>query len=178
MKDLIRSEGVENRIFLIRGQKVMFDRDLAELYDIETRALNKAVSRNIDRFPDDFMFQLNEDEFRNLKFHFGTSSWGGTRKLPRVFTEQGIAMLSSVLKSKRAIQVNIIIMRIFVKIRQLLSTHKEILAKLNELEQKTEKNKQKTDKNTADIQLIFNAIREMLAQPAPKTKRIGFLVDQ
>jgi hypothetical protein len=168
MSNLIPVETIESKIFLIRSQKVMLDRDLAELYDIETRVLNKAVTRNLNRFPGDFMFQLNKEEFESLKFHFGTSSWGGTRKLPRVFTEQGVAMLSSVLGSKRAVQVNIIIMRTFVRIRQLLSTHKEILAKLDELEQKTQK-------NTADIQLIFDAIRKMLAVEEKPKGEIGFM---
>ncbi|MCX5727020.1 MAG: ORF6N domain-containing protein [Candidatus Saganbacteria bacterium] len=175
MSNLIPVERMENKIYLIRGQKVMLDRDLAELYKVSTRDLNKAVTRNLYRFPEDFMFQLNKSEFVNLKFHFGTSrlpagkaGWGGTRKLPRVFTEQGIAMLSSVLRSKRAVLVNIAIMRAFVRIGQILSTHKELLRKLDELEKKT-------DKNTADIQLIFKVIRKML-EPEPKTeKKIGFL---
>ncbi len=114
MKALVPQEVIERKIFLIRGQKVMLDKDLAELYGVKTGNLNKAVDRNIDRFPADFMFRLTPIEFKNLIFHFGTSSWGGTRKLPRAFTEQGVAMLSSVLKSKRAIYVNIAIMRAFV----------------------------------------------------------------
>jgi len=101
MKEFIPQERIEQKIFVIRGQKVMLDRDLAELYGILTKNLNKAVSRNTDRFPEDFMFQLTKDEFKNLKFHFGTSSWGGTRKRPYVFTEHGILMLSSVIKSER-----------------------------------------------------------------------------
>src|SRR3972149_4807704 len=118
MKDLI---AIEQAIFLIRGQKVMLDVDLAKLYGVTTFNLNKAVKRNLDRFPEDFMFQLNYQEVRNLIFQFGISSWGGTRKLPRAFTEQGVAMLSSVLKSKRAIQVNIQIMRAFIKLKEMLS---------------------------------------------------------
>ena len=109
-------EIIESKIFYIRSQKVMLDRDLAQLYGVLTKNLNKAVTRNIDRFPPDFMFTLTKDEFENLKFHFGTSSWGGTRKMPRAFTEQGVAMLSSVLKSKRAAHVNIEIMRAFTGI--------------------------------------------------------------
>ena len=117
---------IENKILIIRGQKVMLDRDIANLYNIGTRELNKAVSRNRARFPSDFMFQLTKNEFVNLKFQFGTSSWGGTRKLPYAFTEQGVAMLSSVLRSERAVQVNIQIMRVFVKLREIIATHKEI----------------------------------------------------
>jgi len=103
---IIPSERIENAILLVRGEKVLLDRDLAALYGVSTSNLNKAVSRNLERFPDDFMFRLSMEEFENLKFHFGTSSWGGTRKMPRAFTEQGVAMLSSVLKSKRAVAVN------------------------------------------------------------------------
>jgi len=108
---VLPSERIEKAILLIRGEKVLLDRDLASLHGVSTSVMNKAVTRNIDRFPSDFMFQLTREEFSNLKFHFGTSSWGGTRKLPRAFTEQGVAMLSSVLKSKRAVRVNIEIMR-------------------------------------------------------------------
>jgi hypothetical protein len=116
--EIVPIEVIENKIYLIRGQKVMFDRDLAMLYGVETRILNKAVKRNIDRFPSDFMFELNNEEYKNLKFHFGTSSWGGLRKHPKVFTEHGILMLSSVLNSKRAIHVNI--RQIFSAIKQLM----------------------------------------------------------
>ena len=110
MSKVISIVGIEQKIYYIRGQKVMLDKDLAALYDVGTRDLNKAVNRNLDRFPDDFMFELNSKEFKNLMYQFGTSSWGGTRKPPKAFTEQGIAMLSSVLRSKRAVQVNIAIM--------------------------------------------------------------------
>ncbi len=110
---IIPTERIEQSILSIRGHKVILDKDLAILYDVGTRDLNKAVTRNLDRFPADFMFQLTPAEFKDLKFQFGTSSWGGTRKMPRAFTEQGVAMLSSVLRSKRAIQVNIAIMRAF-----------------------------------------------------------------
>lgn len=119
---LIPSEVIERWILLIRGQKMILDKHLAELYGVQTRDINKAVSRNIDRFPKDFMFQLSKNEFKILMFYFGTSSWGGTRKSPRVFTEHGILMLSSVLRSKRAVQTNIVIMRTFVRLRKLLRT--------------------------------------------------------
>jgi hypothetical protein len=118
---IIPVERVQRCILLIRNQKVILDRDLASLYGVETRDLNKAVTRNIERFPSDFMFKLNTKEFENLKFHFGTSSWGGTRKPPRAFPEQGIAMLSGVLRSKQAIKVNIAIMRVFVRLREILA---------------------------------------------------------
>ncbi len=167
MNELIPEERIENKIYLIRGQKVMIDRDLAELYGVETKVLNQAVNRNIERFPEDFMFQLSREELRNLKSQFVTSSWGGTRKLPRVFTEQGVAMLSSVLRSKHAIQVNIAIMRAFVKIKRILSSHIEVSRKLKELEGRT-------DKNDAEIRKIFEAIQKMIASPE-KEKRIGFL---
>ena len=136
MKSIIPVDILEQKIMFIRGHKVMLDRDLAVLYGVGTRDLNKAVSRNPERFPKDFMFQLNKKDFENLMFQFGTSSWGGTRKMPYAFTEHGILMLSSVLKSSRAVQVNIQIMRAFVKLRQLLNTHKELAHKLEALEKK------------------------------------------
>ena len=168
MKNLIPQEVIENKIYLIRGRKVMLDRDLAKLYGVATFNLNKAVNRNLDRFPADFMFKLSKDEARDLIFQFGISSWGGVRKLPYVFTEQGVAMLSSVLRSKRAIQVNIAIMRTFVKLKAILSTHKELSHKLNELERKIEK-------HDVDIQSVFEAIRQLMAPPPEKPRRmIGF----
>ncbi|OGU76338.1 MAG: DNA-binding protein [Ignavibacteria bacterium RBG_16_34_14] len=177
-KELVILESVETKILFIRGQKVILDKDLAGLYGVATRDLNKAVSRNISRFPSDFMFQLNRKEFNNLKFQFGTSSlpdgkagWGGTRKLPYAFTEQGIAMLSSVLRSERAVQVNIVIMRAFVKLREILSTHKELAQRLKELELKIE---------THDEQIIaiFEAINQLLAPPEPIKRKIGFEVKE
>ncbi|MDI6802885.1 MAG: ORF6N domain-containing protein [Bacteroidota bacterium] len=170
-KTLIPIEIIEQRIFLIRGNRVMFDKDIAYLYGVQTRDLNKAVKRNIDRFPSDFMFQLSEEEFQNLMFHFGTSKKGGTRKLPFAFTEQGIAMLSSVLRSKQAIQVNIIIMRAFVKIRQVLLAHKDIEQKLFELEQKI-----KSHDN--QIRNIFEAIRQLMTPPEKPKRQIGFRVEE
>jgi hypothetical protein len=163
MNELIPIERVESKIYVIRGQKVMLDRDLAELYGVETFNLNKAVSRNLDRFPEDFMFKITKEEAENLTFQTGISSWGGTRKLPRVFAEQGVAMLSSVLRSERAIQVNILIMRAFVKIKQALATHVEVSRKLKELEGRL-------DKNDKQIAAIFDAIREMV-----KPEKIGFI---
>ncbi|MDD5421906.1 MAG: ORF6N domain-containing protein [Candidatus Omnitrophica bacterium] len=168
MKEMVPHEVIESKIMLIRGQKVMLDRDLARLYRVGTRDLNKAVVRNVDRFPRDFMFQLTRMEFENLMFHFGTSSWGGTRKMPRAFTEQGVAMLSSVLRSGRAIQVNVAIMRAFVKLKTIISTHKGLAYRLKELERKIEK-------HDGEIRSIFEAIRQLMAPPAEKPKRrIGF----
>jgi len=171
VNEMVPNERIENRILLIRGQKIILDRDLAILYDAATRDLNKAVSRNLTRFPADFMFQITKDESTNLKFQFGTSStgWGGTRKLPYAFTEQGIAMLSSVLRSKRAVQVNIAIMRAFVKLREILSTHKELAQKLKELEYKIETHDEQ-------ITAIFEAINQLLAPPPATKRKIGFEV--
>ena len=170
MDNLIPIERVESKIYLIRGQKVMLDRDLAELYGVETRALKQAVKRNINRFPIDFMFELTEEELKNWRSQFVTSKSDrmGLRWRPFAFTEQGVAMLSSVLKSERAVQVNIVIMRAFVKIRQLFSSHEAILARLKELEQET-------GKNQADIQLIFETIRQMLTDEGKPKGRIGFV---
>ena len=155
---------IEKRIHQLRGQRVMFDKDLAALYGVTTGNLNKAVSRNIDRFPEDFMFQLTGTEFDDLKFHFGISRWGGTRKPPRAFTEQGVAMLSSVLRSKTAVQVNIQIIRTFVRLRELLATHVALARKLDALEKKYD----------SQCKVVFDAIRRLMTPPSPKTRRIGF----
>jgi hypothetical protein len=135
-KITLPDEVVMEKIHLVRGKKVMLDEDLAELYDVETKRLNEQIKRNIARFPEDFMFQLSQKEFDNLKSQIATSSWGGRRKLPYAFTEQGVAMLSGVLHSERAIKVNIHIMRVFSQMRKILVSHKEILYKLEELERK------------------------------------------
>jgi hypothetical protein len=164
MEPLIPLEHIERRILLLRGHKVILDADLADLYGVATRDLNKAVTRNLDRFPDDFMIQLTQSEFKNLKFQFGTSSWGGTRKLPRAFTEQGVAMLSSVLRSKRAVQVNIAIMRAFVRLREMIASHKDLSRRMNELEKKYDK----------QFKVVFDAIRELMTPPVAPRRRIGF----
>jgi hypothetical protein len=164
----IPDEVIINKIYLIKDRKVMLDSDLAELYGVTTGNLNKAVKRNLKRFPDDFMFQLSEDEFKNLIFHFGISSWGGTRKLPYAFTEQGVAMLSGILNSDIAIEVNIRIIRIFTKLREVLLTHKDILLKLEQLERQVVQ-------NSDDIQRIFSALKELLIPSEQKERRrIGF----
>ena len=144
----------------------MVDSDLAKLYGVETKYLTRQVRRNNERFPEDFMFRLTKEEF--LRCHFGTSSYGGRRYLPYVFTQEGVAMLSTVLNSKKAIQVNMVIMRVFVKIREILSVHKELIYKLSELERKLEK-------HDTEIQSIFEAIRQLMAQPPAKRRVItGF----
>ena len=167
---LVPQELIENKIMLINGQKVMLDRDLATIYGAETRALNQAVKRNIDRFPSDFMFKLTRQQIMNLS-QFVTSSSIKHAPNVSVFTEQGIAMLSSVLNSKRAIQVNIQIMRTFTKLRELLGTHKALRTQIESLERKYAKHDQ-------DFQIVFAAIKRILAAPKPrfkKTKPIGFI---
>jgi DNA-binding transcriptional MerR regulator len=174
LKGAVSLHRIEQSIFLIRGHKVMLDADLAVLYGVTTFNLNKAVKRNIDRFPDDFMFQLTAEESNALRFQIGMSKpkgRGGRRYLPYAFTEQGVAMLSSVLRSKRAARVNIEIMRAFVRLRQFLSTHKQLSEKLSELEEKIAA-------HDGQIQAVFEAIRRLMAPPDKKRRRIGFLVSE
>jgi hypothetical protein len=150
-------ETIEDGIFLLRNKQVMFDKDLALLYGVQTKVLMQAVKRNASRFPSDFMFQLNINEFENLKSQIVTSSWGGTRKLPFVFTQEGIAMLSSVLNSKKAVDVNIQIMRVFVKIREFIYTHKDLAQKISQLERKYDHHDfqiQKLFEKTQDIPML------------------------
>ena len=165
----ISEESVLRNIFLIRNQKVILDRDLAKLYHVTTGNFNKAVKRNLSRFPADFMFQLTSREFDNLIFQNGISSWGGVRKLPMAFTEQGVAMLSSVLKSNRAIEVNIRIMRIFTKLREVLLTHKDVLLRLEKLENEM-------SLRNEDVKTIFNLIRKLLHPTAKRRKPVGFSI--
>jgi len=162
----VSAEIVATKILFVRGKKVILDRDLAEMYGVKTKELNQAVQRNLERFPDDFMYQLTREEVANLKSQIVTSSWGGTRKPPRVFTEQGVAMLSGLLNSNRAIQVNIAIMRAFVKLRELLLTHKELSQKLEELERKYQLHE-------TDIQAIFEVIKKLL-EPPPESPKPRF----
>lgn len=165
---LIPLERIERSILLLRGQKVMLDSDLAELYGVETKALNRAVKRNIGRFPEDFMFQLTKEEYDSLRFQFGTLKRGQHSKyLPHVFTQEGVAMLSSVLSSEKAIEVNILIMRAFVKLREMIASNKDLAKRLDELEKKYD----------AQFKIVFDAIRQLMAPPEPKRKRIGFLKD-
>jgi hypothetical protein len=160
----IPDERIITRIYTVRGKKVMLDRDLAELYGVTTGNLNKAVSRNVDRFPEDFMFQLTREELKHLIFQNGTSSWGGTRKLPRAFTEHGVVMLSSVLKSKRAIQVNIQVVRTFTKLRELLTTHADLRRKIEEMEQQYDRK----------FKVVFEAINRLLTEEEKPKQPIGF----
>lgn len=167
-KALVTTEKIESRILLIRGQKVMLDADLAELYGVETRRLNEQVSRNSTRFPEDFMFQLTAAEFSNLKSQFATSSWGGRRKLPYVFTEHGAIMAASVLNSQRAIEISVHVVRAFIHLRELVSSNKELSQKLDQLERKVAG-------HDRAISELINAIRQLMAPSAPNKKRpIGF----
>jgi len=168
--EIVPLDIIAKKIYLIRGHKVMLDSDLAKLYGVETRVLLQSVKRNIKRFPSDFMFQLTKEEFEILRSQIVTSSsWGGRRYMPYVFTEQGVAMLSSVLKSERAIQVNIAIMRVFVKLREILLNHKELSYKLAELERKIERQDE-------EIKAIFDVIRQLMIPPEKPRRRIGFHV--
>ena len=171
----IPPERVERRILSIRGQKVMLDADLAELYGVATKALNQAVRRNIERFPHDFMFQLTPKESEGLKDYLGSTALrsqsvtskegrGGRRYLPLAFTEQGVAMLSSVLRSPRAVQVNIAIMRAFVKLREMLASHRDLARRLDEMESRYD----------AQFKVVFDAIRELMTPPETPRRRIGF----
>jgi len=171
---VITDELVITKIYLIRGQKVMLDSDLSALYKVETRRLNEQVNRNKERFPEDFMFQLTVDEFENLMSQFATSSlsadktgWGGRRKLPYAFTEQGVAMLSSVLNSPTAIAVNIQVIRVFTRMRALLLTHKDILLQLEKIEKKI-------GSHDEQIALVFTYLKKLLNPPQPARRRIGF----
>ena len=168
-KIMLPDEIIINKIYLIRNHKVMLDKDLAELYGVETRRLNEQVKRNILRFPVNFMFQLTEAEFENLKSQIATSSWGGRRKLPYVFTEHGVLMLSSILNSEKAIKVNIQIMRIFTKVREMLTDNMSLKLDVEEIKKKLTNR----DKN---IELVFNYLDELMekqANPEPR-KQIGY----
>lgn len=170
-KDIIPIEVIDKRIYLIRREKVMLDFHLAELYGVGTKVLLQAVKRNLDRFPSDFMFQVTEQKFSILRSQIVTSRWGGRRYLPYAFTEQGVAMLSSVLRSKQAVQVNIQIMRAFVRLGKFLLAHKELAAKLRELETKYEEHDEQ-------IKAIFEAIRRFLEPNGKPRRQIGFRVEE
>ena len=185
---LLPLETITHRILLLRGQKVLLDADLATLYGVETKVLLQAVKRNLERFPDDFMFQLTNHEFNVLRSQSVTSSsevldtlrWGGRRTAPYAFTKQGVAMLSSVLSSSQAVQVNIAIMRAFVKLRELAMTHHDLAKQLDTLEEKTEVMAMQHDsfaRNTrAQLKQVFDAIRELMTPPETQKKRpIGFM---
>lgn len=161
---VVKAENIVSQIHLIRGEKVILDVDLAILYGVETKQLTRAVRRNIHRFPADFMFQLTIEEMKILRSQFGTSSWGGRRYPPLAFTEQGVAMLSGILNSKRAIEVNIEIMRTFVKLRQWLSAHKDLERKLTTLEKKYDEN----------FRIVFEAIKLLMKEEQKPKHPIGF----
>ena len=166
---LVAEQKILNRIYVIRGEKVMLDRDLSEMYGVETKQLKRQVKRNIERFPKDFMFELTKKEFENLRSQISTSSWGGTRFMPMAFTEQGVAMLSTILNSKTAIEVNIRIIRVFTRLREYALTHKEILLQLAKLEKEVKG-------NSKDIENVFMVLKELLekeSKPTPRNK-IGF----
>jgi ORF6N domain-containing protein len=168
VRSLASLERIQSHILLLRGERVMLSQHLAQLYGVSVSALNQAVKRNRGRFPADFMFQLRREEFENLKSQIVTSSWGGARRaLPFAFTEQGVAMLSSVLRSGRAVQVNIAIMRAFVQLRQVLSRDSELARKLAELERRIEGH----DHN---IRSLFDAIRELMSPTRKRRREIGF----
>jgi len=170
---IIPDDIISSKIYLIRNQKVMLDTDLAELYQVETKQLKRQVRRNIERFPDDFMFELSPQEFENLRSQFGTSNWGGTRYVPMAFTEQGVAMLSSVLNSPTAIKVNIQIIRVFTKIREVLADTLSMKLEIEEI-------KKKLSNHSKNIELVFNYLDELIDKkenPQPR-KTIGYKSDK
>jgi hypothetical protein len=165
MSNSIPTEIIAAKILIIRGKRVMLDVDLALLYGVKTKRLNEQVRRNKKRFPEDFMFQLTKEEALNLKSHFATSSWGGVRKLPRVFTQEGVAMLSSVLNSEKAIQVNIQIMRAFTQLRRMILSNQDLKRKIEEMERKYDK----------QFSIVFEAIKQLLVPGRKENRRvIGF----
>ncbi len=179
MSGPLPAERVERRIIQVRGHKVMLDVDLAALYGVTVGRLNEAVRRNIDRFPSDFMFQLTKEEMETLRAQLATSNlksqcafsrsgWGGRRTRPHAFTEQGVAMLSSVLRSKRAVQVNIEIMRAFVRLRRMVISHEEMARRVDTLERKYD----------AQFKAVFDAIRQLMAPPGPARRPVGFRVEE
>lgn len=169
---LISDDIISSKIYLIRKQKVMLDKDLSELYTVETKQLKRQVRRNLERFPEDFMFELSQQEFDNLRSQFGTSSWGGSRYMPMAFTEQGVAMLSSVLNSPTAIKVNIQIIRVFTKIREMLTDTLSMKLEIEEI-------KKELSNHTQNIELVFNYLDELIdkKENAAPRKKIGYKND-
>jgi len=170
LSDLVKEQKILHRIYMIRGENVMLDKDLAEMYGVETKVFNQSVKRNKDRFPGDFMFRLTDKEYENLRSQIVTSSWGGARYRPYAFTEQGVAMLSGVLNSQTAISVNISIIRVFTKLRKYALTHKEILLQLAALRKDVHENKR-------DVENIFLVLKELIEKqstPGHRKSRIGF----
>ena len=165
----VTDNDIVQKIYVVRGSKVMLDKDLAEMYGVPTSRLNEAVKRNISRFPQDFMFQITSEEFPNLISQFAISSWGGTRKMPYVFTEQGVAMLSSVLRSERAIQVNIQIVRVYTRMRQLILNNKDLWLKIEKIEQALAKKDE-------EVQAIFKVLKNLLVREEKPRQPIGFRI--
>jgi hypothetical protein len=164
MKPVLQETTISNQIYFIRGEQIMLDFDLAQLYGVETKRLKEAVKRNIERFPEDFMFELTKSEWENLRTHFAASSWGGIRYMPYAFTEQGVAMLSGILRSERAVEVNIAIMRTFVQLRKLMSSNKELSKKIESLEKKYDE----------QFQAVFTVIKKLIQQENKPRKMMGF----
>ena len=165
----VSTNEIVEKIYVVRGMKIMLDKDLAEMYGVKTRVLNQAVQRNLSRFPYDFMFQLTEDEFKNLISQIVISSWGGTRKMPYAFTEHGVAMLSSVLRSERAIQVNIQIIRVYTRMKSLLLDNKDIWLKIEKIEQSLAKKDE-------EVQAIFKVLKNLLVKEEKPREPIGFKI--
>ena len=167
MKSVVTAETIERKIYLIRGQKVMLDNDLAELYGVTTKRLNEQARRNADRFPVDFMFQLSPEEYESLRSHFATSrlKHGGRRYLPYAFTEHGALMAASVLNTLHAVEISLYVVRAFVRLREMIASHKDLAKKLEELEKKYD----------AQFRVVFDAIRELMISPSPAEKKIGFV---
>ena len=168
MNDIIPIENITGLIYLIRGQRVILDRDIAELYGVETKRLKEQVKRNIERFPEDFMFELSTREYENLRSHFATSSWGGTRYIPMAFTEHGILMISSVLKNDKAVQVNIQIMRAFMKMRQMIFDNTELRKEIDELRADTD----------GKFRIVFETLDQLLFIENKPKKKIGFMAKE
>jgi phage regulator Rha-like protein len=160
---------IANKILIIRGEKVMLDRDLAELYGVSTKRLKEQVKRNISRFPKNFMFQLTSKEFKILRSQIATSSWGGSRYLPYLFTEHGVLMLANILKSERAIQMSVRIIEVFVKMREIALTHKDILIKLQQIEKKV-------TEHDGELSELFEAVRQLLVEPKKERVKVGFKI--
>lgn len=165
----VTDSDIVQKIYIVRGVKAMLDKDLAEMYGVETKRLKEAVRRNISRFPEDFMFELSESEFFNLRSQFATSSWGGARYTPMAFTEQGVAMLSSVLRSERAIQVNIQIVRVYTRMRQLIVDNKDLWLKIEKIEQAL-------TKKDEEVQAIFKVLKSLLVKEEKPREPIGFKI--
>lgn len=179
---LLPLEAITQRILVLREQKILLDADLAALYGVQTRRLNEQVRRNRERFPQDFIFELTPDEFANLKSQFATSSWGGRRKLPLAFTEHGAIMAATVLNTPRAVEVSVYVVRAFVQLREMVSSHRDLAKRLDDLEHKTEALALQHDtfsRNTrTQLKQVFDALRELMTPPDPPKRPIGFVTPE